>query len=115
MFSITKLHFLGVIVYSFDMQVLLLLLIVALVQVSAFVAPFRAAQRISTQRNLFGSEPPKNSPAKTDDKGGGMFGGKTSFRFLCSVLWLALQENIQLQLGHVDIQALSRKCCVWLY
>ena len=72
------------------MQVVLLLLIVALVQVSAFMAPFRAAQRMSTQRNLFGSEPPKNSPAKTDDKGGGMFGGKTSFRLIFSALLLAL-------------------------
>ena len=59
------------------MQALLLitLLAVCISHTNAFIAPFRGVQRLSTSRNLFGSEPPKSTPAKQDDKGG-MFGGE---------------------------------------
>jgi hypothetical protein len=58
-----------------------LLLVAIVAQVSAFVgAPAQFAQRI-TRRNLFGSEPPKNTPAKADQGGGGgMFGGEMQFK-----------------------------------
>jgi hypothetical protein len=56
--------------------VLLLVALCAVLHTTvAFIAPFRGVQRLSTSRNLFGSEPPKSTPAKQDDKGG-MFGGE---------------------------------------
>ena len=59
------------------MQLIVIVFLLALTQAVAFISynSRRYTTSSLTKRNLFGSpEPPKNTPAKTND-GGGLFGG----------------------------------------